>query len=437
MRDEAKLPPQDRLAEQYVLGSMLRDNSCIADVLEIVEARAFYFDAHQKIFRAMIDCHSRGPVDAAILADRLLASKWLDDAGGAVYLFSLWEISPTSANAAYYAKIVSDKFMLREVIHCCVTSLRDAYDQSLPGIELVERLQAESFRMGSMTKRTTTVSLNDAIMDAMVEMDRQSKGDKMGIPFGLADLDNATGGLHAGEFAILAARPSVGKTSLAANIAEDAGRRGIGSLFFSLEQSRLELARRMIGGAADVNSHSIRQGRLARDQTERIMVAANDLRPLPIWINDNPYQRLPSILSVTRRVCSKESIGLIVIDFLQLIDVEKRGNRNEQIGEISRGLKLLAREVSLPVLCLCQMSRSVEQSDRKPRLSDLRDSGEIEQTADTVIFLHRAGARDPQSKIDVVDAIIGKQRNGPTCEVQLAFRKSRMRFENYLPEIHT
>jgi len=433
-----RLPPFDRDAERCVLGSLIRDNEVIPDILGIVAANAFYHDAHAKIYGAAVDCWSSGGrVDLVILANELRSRGHSEDIGGPAYLADLLECAPTAANAEYYAAIIRDKATLRKMIHLCTEICRDAYDQVGDVDELVSYAQREFLNVQGDTRRARTVIMSDLISEVENEIDRRSqhKGEVTGIPTGLLDLDLLTSGFHPGELAIIAARPSIGKTALAVNVCINASD-NYASVLFNLEMARMELGTRILCGASGVNSQAVRSGRLSAEQVRKLIDAGNALRPRRIWFDDSPNQRARQIMATCRQLRSREKINLAVIDYLQLIGVEdRRMNRNEQVGEITRSLKLMARELELPVICLSQLSRNSEQrEDKRPRLSDLRDSGAIEQDADTVIFLHRAGPQTTEPT-EQIEAIVAKQRNGPCADVPLVFRKATMRFENYAPGI--
>lgn len=421
-----------------MLGSLIRDNAVIPDILGIVAADSFYFDAHAKIFNASIDCWSAGGrIDLVILANEIRSRGQSEDIGGYAYLADLLECAPTAANAEYYSAIVRDKATLRKMIHLCTEICRDAYDQVGAVDEIVSYAQREFLNVQGDTRRARTVIMADLIGEVQNEIDRRSqhKGEVTGVPTGLLDLDLLTSGFHPGELAIIAARPSVGKTALAVNVCMNASDR-YASILFNLEMARMELGIRILCGESGASSQSVRSGRISAEQARRLIDAGNALRPARVWFDDSPNQRVRQIMATCRQLRSREKINLAVIDYLQLIGVEdRRMSRNEQVSEITRSLKLMARELEIPVICLSQLSRNSEQrEDKRPRLSDLRDSGAIEQDADTVIFLHRPlpQTTDPTEQIE---AIVAKQRNGPCADVPLVFRKETMRFENYAPGI--
>lgn len=437
---DSQLPPHDRNAERGLLGSMIRENSIIVEVSDMISRDAFYLDSHQRIFGVIIELNSAGkPVDLVILAERLKAAELIVDVGGYQYLQELWEYAPTAANAMFYANIVREKFLLRRMIHACNEVLRDAYSPTGAVDDLIADAQRQILAIGNEVRASDNHKLADVIIEVHQEIDRnaRSPGGVVGVPTGLIDVDMMTGGFRKGELIILAARPSVGKSAMAGNIARHAASEGFATLVVSLEMPRVEWVSRWICGDAKVDSHTLRSGRLSRDQVERIQVASADLSPLPIWINDTPTQKTRNIMSAARRLKSKEGLSLIVVDYLQLIDAEdRRVTRNEQVSAMSRALKLMARELELPVICLSQLSRGPEQRENKrPRLSDLRDSGAIEQDADAVLMLYREKESVATDDVEIIEVIVEKQRNGPLGKVPLTFRKATMRFENHAPGV--
>lgn len=441
------LPPHSTAAEQSVLGSMLRDNACIADVLLLVAGADFYHDGHQRIFRAIAALADQGkPVDAVTLYEVLRERKHIEDIGGPAYLAELWDAAPTAANAEYYARIVRDKALLRGLIGVASEILRDAGRPGPSAEEQLEAAEKKLFALAQGAVSGTTRPIGDVLSDVLVRIDdRQANGGRCAgsVPTGFVDLDDKTGGLQAGELAILAARTSLGKTSLAAGIARNVASTGTAVLFASLEQSALELAERILCAEAGVDSYLVRRGQLKNEHFDRLTTAYGKLRGAPIFIDAGCAQTATRLAALGRRYKLRHQIGLMVIDYLQLIDPEdRRANRTEQVGGISRRLKLMAGELGIPVLCLAQLNRQPEgRADGRPRLADLRESGSIEMDADTVLLLWRQdaakepGARPPiQTGVEVVapvTVLIEKQRNGPVGEVTLGFRKQCLRYENY------
>ncbi len=448
-----RLPPQNKDAERGVLGGILRDPDTLSTVQQILRTDNFYFDHHQKIFQALTDLENENqPLDLVLLHERLRKNKHLEDVGGVPYLTELWESVPTGANAEYHAKLVRDAAMIRSLIHSGNEILRDAYDRSQSADELVaqaERLIMEIAKAGMVGE---TKTLNDAVQEAWHRLDSRIGKENLsisGISTGYDDLDNITAGLQNSELIIIAARPSVGKTAFALNLVRniiteidpETGR-GPAVLFVSLEQSRIELAERLLCCHSLVDSHKVRTGRLSSEDVQKLMDAGDVLRRAKLYIDDTPSRSMIQIAATARRLMKKEEkyggLKLVVIDYLQLIDPENRRDpRQEQVAQISRRLKFLARELNVPVIALAQVNRASEdRQDHKPRLADLRESGSIEQDADTCMMLHRPGLFDKSDdKADkILEVIIAKQRNGPTGEVTLSYFKQFMKYRNYSPE---
>jgi replicative DNA helicase len=434
-----RLPPQSREAERSVLGSMLRDNQVISDVVQLVRTEDFYADAHQKIFQAILSLYDKGhPADLVTLAEALRETKQLEDIGSYAYLAELWDAAPTAANAEYYAQIVRDRSIVRNLIHASTEILRDAYDNVQPSQELLH--QAERKILDIAEKGTTgqTYTLQEIIFATYQRIEERqglaTENKASGLATGYADLDEITAGLQNSELIIVAARPSVGKTSFALNLV-----RNIvidekkAAYFVSLEQSRIELAERLLCCQARVDSHKLRKGRLSADDIDKLMEAGGTLSKAKLFIDDTPGQGMLRIAANARRLQRRHGINLVAIDYLQLIEPENRRDpRQEQVAQISRRLKFLAKELSIPVVALAQVNRSSEdRQDHRPRLADLRESGSIEQDADTVMLLHRPDRYEPGQHEGIIEVIIGKQRNGPTGEVTLAYRKEFMRYENF------
>jgi replicative DNA helicase len=433
-----RLPPQSREAERCVLGSMLRDNGVIGDVLQILRGENFYFDAHQKIFQGVIDLYDRGhPVDLVMLAEVLKDKKQIEDVGGYPYLAELWDAAPTAANAEYYARIVRDKAIVRNLIHASTEVLRDAYDQAMPADELLEGAERKILDIAQMGITGQTYTLSQALAEAYDRIDTRSQRDQMsisGLSTGFIDLDDKTAGLQNSELIIIAARPSVGKTAFALGLTRHIVVEENHPVFFvSLEQSRIELAERLLCSQARVDSHRLRKGHLSSDDMQKLIQAGEVLRNARLFIDDTPGQGMLRIAANARRLKLRHKIKLVVVDYLQLIEPDnRRDSRQEQVANISRRLKFLARELQIPVVALAQVNRSSEdRQDHRPRLADLRESGSIEQDADTVMLLHRPEMYEPGQHEGTVEVIIGKQRNGPTGEITLTYLKQFMRFENF------
>lgn len=436
-----RLPPQNLEAERSVLGSMLRDNAVIGDVLQIIRAENFYTDAHQKIFTAICTLYDKGqPCDLVLLADYIKNQGQIEDIGGYAYFEELWDASPTAAHAEYYARIVRDKAVIRNLIHAGTEILRDAYDGGVPADELLEGAERKILDIAEMGVTGNTITLDQAVKEAYDRIDARKDQDHTaisGIPTGFVDLDEKTAGLQNSELVIIAARPSVGKTAFALSIIRhiivDYGQP---VFFVSLEQSRIELAERLLCSQARVDSHKLRKGTLSADDMQKLIEAGGLLRAAKLFIDDTPGQGMLRIAANARRLKLRQGIRAVFIDYLQLIDPDnRRDSRQEQVAQISRRLKFLARELLIPVIALAQVNRSSEErGDHKPRLADLRESGSIEQDADTAMILHRPEMYEPGQHEGIVELNIAKQRNGPTGEISLTYIKQFMRFENFAVE---
>jgi replicative DNA helicase len=405
MPPDERTTPHSRDAERCLLGSMLRDNAVIGDVLQIVRLENFYFDAHQKIFQGITSLYDKAhPVDLVTLAEWLREQKYIEDIGGYAYLGELWESAPTAANAEYYARIVRDKAIVRNLITAGTEILRDAYDQAQPADELLEASERKILDVAQLGITGQTATLVEAMGEAFDRIDARTQKDyvESGLPTGYLDIDEMTAGLHNSELIILAARPSVGKTAMALNICRNVvvgdSVRGVPPVpvfFVSLEQSRVELAERLLCAQARVDSHKLRKGHLSSDDMDKLIKAGDVLRQTRLFIDDTPAQGMLRIAANARRLKKRHDIRLVVIDYLQLIDPDnKRDSRQEQVAQISRRLKFLARELKVPVLALAQVNRSSEdRQDHRPRLADLRESGCL--AGDTLVTLADTGERVP------------------------------------------
>jgi replicative DNA helicase len=442
MSADERATPHSRDAERCLLGGMLRDNVVINDVIPLVKTDNFYFDAHRKVWEGIVALNDKAsPVDLVTLAEWLREQRYIDDIGGYAYLAELWEAAPTAANVEYYAKIVREKAIVRNLIHASNEILRDAYDQVQPADELLGDAERKILEVAELGVTGQAVTLHEAIREAYDRIDaRAANTIAAGLPTGYVDIDDLTAGLHNSELIILAARPSVGKTAMSLNIVRNVivgdHVRGVppaGVFFVSLEQARVELAERLLCAQAKVDSHKLRKGHLGSDDMDKLMRASDLLSRAPLYIDDTPAQGMLRIAANARRLKKKHDIQLVVIDYLQLIDPDnRRDSRQEQVSQISRRLKFLARELKVPVLSLAQVNRSSEdRGNHKPRLSDLRESGAIEQDADTVMMLHRPGMYEGGAEDNIIEVLIAKQRNGPTGDVTLAYLKQYMRYENY------
>jgi replicative DNA helicase len=433
-----RLPPYNAEAERSVLGSILRNNPVMGDVVQVIQPDHFYADAHQKIFLAIKTLYEKGhPIDLITLAEQLKKEGQIEDVGGYAFLGELWEAAPTAANAVYYAEIVRDKAITRSLIHVSTEILRDAYDQAEPADDLLAGAERKILDIAEHGVTGQTITLQDAIKEAFDRIDGRTQNDGSDdtrMPTGFVDLDEITAGFHNSELVIVAARPSVGKTSIALNFARHAAVEEKQPVFFvSLEQSRIEIAERLLCAQARVDSHKLRKGALNGHDIKMLTDAGDLLSKAKLFIDDSPGQGMLRISANARRLKLRHGIRLVLVDYLQLIEPDsRRDSRQEQVAQISRRLKFLAKELKIPVIALAQLNRGLEdRQGHEPRLADLRESGSIEQDADTVFLIHRPEMHEPGQHEGVVEIIVAKQRNGPTGKVTLTYVKQYMRFENF------
>ncbi len=434
-----RLPPQSLEAEESVLGGALLDNTAIDRVLEFVRPDDFYREAHRRIFRAMLALAERNePVDLVTLAETLRQRGELQDVGGAAYLAELAERVPTAANVAHYARIVREKAILRSLISTATEIVSKGYEDSRDVKELLDRAEQSIFAISEREVKPAFVRMDALMTDTfkIVEKLHQQKQAVTGVTTGYADLDRITAGLQPSDLVIIAARPSMGKTAFVLNIAANASLRGsTGVAVFSLEMSKEQLALRMLCAEARVDLSRVRTGHLAPGELGELAQAAHVLISTPIYIDDTPAITVLELRAKARRLWRdpNSKLGLIVVDYLQLMrSSEGKDSREQEISEISRSLKALAKELQVPVIALSQLNRQVEnRTPPVPRLSDLRESGAIEQDADVIMFIYRDEAYNEDSdRKGIADIIIAKQRNGPVGKVELAFLREYTRFEN-------
>ncbi len=428
-----RIPPQDIAAEQALLGAIMLRPGSLNDVADIVAADAFYVQKHKMIFKAMITLFDKNePIDAVSLSSILKEQKSLDSIGGSSYLAELVQMVPSASNAAYYADIVQKKSSLRTLIESANNILELGYNESEGVDHIFDQAEKIVFGLSNLTKKKFT-SLKDGLVDAWERFDRLHKntGEIRGIPTGFRDIDHKLAGLQRSDLIILAARPSVGKTTLALDIARNVAKANIPVAIFSLEMSSQQLVDRIIASESHVDSWKLRTGKLTtEDEFGRIQEALDTLSKAPIFIDDEASNNITKMRAVARRLKAEHNLGLIVVDYLQLM-VPKRETDStvQQVTDISRSLKALARELDVPVLALSQLSRAVEQRGGRPRLSDLRDSGSIEQDADVVIFIHREDRTNEASdRKNIAEILIEKHRNGPTGMVELFFDDKRVSY---------
>ena len=433
-----RVPPQNEEAEMAVLGSMLLEENAISQAVEILEEKAFYKDAHKKIFSAIVDIYSLNkPVDLVTTTEMLKSKKTFDDIGGASYLAALTQAVPTAANISHYARIVREKYIMRALITTSTQIVSEAYESDADTEELLDRSEKLIFDITSSKSESSSTPLKEIIKDSIEIIDGlyQRKESITGIATGFHEFDIMTAGLQPSELIIVAGRPSMGKSALAACIAEHAGMiEKVPTVIFSLEMAKEQLAQRMLCSHARVDFHKVRTGFLSQSDWPKLTNAAGTLAESPIFIDDTPSISVLELRAKARRLKSQHNIGLVIVDYLQLMRTSTRGmdNRQQEISEISRSLKALAREISAPVIAMSQLSRAVEaRADKRPQLSDLRESGAIEQDADVVMLLLREEYYTPTPENrGIAELIVAKQRNGPVGTVNLMFIKEYTRFEN-------
>ena len=432
-----KVPPQSLDAEMSLLGAVLIDEEVIADASEQVRANDFYDKRHQLIFAAMMRLYEKHkPVDLLTLTEELKKKDELDTVGGSTYLTELTNYVPTASHATAYAELVQQKAVRRRLIRASAEISEMGFDEETTPQELLEKAEAELFSVSDQSLKQDLVSIESILTESFdrIEELHRNKGALRGIRTGYRDLDNMTAGLQRSDLIILAARPAMGKTTLVTNLAYNVATIAkLPVLFFSLEMSKEQLIDRMLADASGVDSWNIRTGNLSDDDFSKISEAMGEMAEAPIFIDDTPGLSVLEMRTKSRRAAHDQPLGLIIVDYLQLMQANGNhsGNRVQEVSEISRGLKLIARELNVPLIALSQLSRSVEsRTPPIPQLSDLRESGSIEQDADIVSFIYRPGYYEPDNPEvqNITDLIIAKHRNGPVGKVQLYFHPERLRF---------
>lgn len=441
---ELRVQPQDLVAEQSVLGSIFISPDKLITVREFIEADDFYKYAHKVIFRAMIALSDRyDAIDATTVRNILDSQGDLQNIGGLSYIVELVNSVPTSANAEYYAKIVAEKAMLRNIIKRLTETVNEAYEGSLDSEEIIAGAEKALIDINEHSNRSgfrTIASVLDQNFESL-EMRAQQTSDVTGLPTGFRDLDRITTGLHPDQLIILAARPAVGKTAFVLNIAQNVGtKQNKAVAIFSLEMGAESLVDRMLAAEGMIDSHALRTGQLTEQDWTNVMIAQGALAEAPIYIDDTPGIKITEIRARSRKLSQEVEggLGLIVIDYLQLITGTRPENRQQEVSEISRQLKILAKELRVPVIALSQLSRGVEQrQDKRPVLSDIRESGSIEQDADIVAFLYRddyyrkEGEETEEAIEDnTVEVILEKNRAGARGTVKLMFQKEYNKFSS-------
>ena len=443
--------PWSEDAERAVIAAMLMDQDALLRATEHVDDTMFYREGHRRIFRAMVTISERGEVvDPLTLVEELNRRGELEAAGGKDYIGFLLDAVPTAANVEYHARIVQEKAILRGVIETCTSLVTEAYEGKLLAAELLDEAEQRVFQLSQARGTDGFMRIKQLMWPTMERIEALQRGGRSvtGVPSGFSELDEMTSGFQPSDLIIVAARPSMGKTALVLNIAQHVAiEENTPVAVFSLEMSKESLVQRMLTAEARVDSQMLRKGKLRDDEYPRIAKAAGILSSAPIWIDDTPGVSLLEMRSKARRLKAETDVGLVIVDYLQLMTGPSgTENRQQEISMISRSLKALAKELHVPVLALSQLSRAPEQrtgEGKRPQLSDLRESGAIEQDADLVMFIYRPEVYEgPQDKDGNplegrAEIIVGKQRNGPTGTVNLYFHKSYTRFENYSPRLAT
>jgi replicative DNA helicase len=436
-----RTPPQDLGAEQSVLGGMLLNKDAIADVIEEIRTGDFYRPAHQIIFDVIIDLYGKGePADAITVGAELTKNGDAGRIGGMPYLHTLVSSVPTAANAGYYAKIVAELAILRRLVDAGTRIVQLGYSAEGQEVDdIVDRAQQTIY---DVTERRTSEDytlLEELMQPTMDELEAIGgrAGQMSGVPTGFMDLDKLTNGLHPGQLIVIAGRPGLGKSTLGLDIARSASiKHGQAAAIFSLEMSKTEITMRLLSAEARVPLHHMRSGSMTDDDWARLARRMGEVAEAPLYIDDSPNLTMMEIRAKARRLKQRNELRLIVIDYLQLMSGNKKSeSRQQEVSEISRALKLLAKELEIPVIAMSQLNRGAEQrTDKKPMLSDLRESGSIEQDADMVLLLHREDAYEKESpRAGEADFIVAKHRNGPTATITVAFQGHYSRFVDMSP----
>jgi len=432
-----KMPPQNLEAEMAVLGSMLIEETAISYAIELLTSASFYNDSNRRIFESMIKLYSDNKaIDIVTLIEELKKTDDLDKVGGSTYIASLTTVVPTAANIKHYATIVKEKSILRNLISAATNIISESYSVQGEVEKILDNAERIIFDISSKKIESSFVSLKEIIKDSIETIDQlyQKKAHVTGIPTGFSDFDSLTAGLHPSDLVVFAGRPSMGKSALVSSMAEHIGVvEKIPLVIFSLEMSKEQLVQRMLCSHARVNAHNVRTGFLSQSDWPKLTNAAGKLSDAPIFIDDTAGLSVLELRAKARRLKAQHNIQLIIVDYLQLMQgMPDSENRQQEISEISRSLKALARELRVPVIAVSQLSRAVEnRQDRRPQLSDLRESGAIEQDADVVGLLLREEYYNPtEENKGVAELIIAKQRNGPVGPIKLAFLKDYAKFDN-------
>ena len=433
-----RLPPHALESEMALLGSMILDAKVIGEVVQIVKsAEDFYKPAHGAIFSALVELYDRHNAgDLAMLHQKMVDKGILDDTGGPDYLLQLAESVPAAVNAPHYAKIVAEKSLIRRLIAAAGEILHTAYTSGDDVRAVLDAAQKAVFDVLQDHDSQGARSLHSLLEETMKAIESRREGQLTGLATCFSELDDRTSGLQPGDMVVLAARPSMGKTALALNIAENVALMGTPVGVFSLEMGKQQLAERLLCSRSEVDSHRLRRNMINEDDYRRLAFAVGQLSEAPLYIDDTPGLSVLELRAKARRMVAKHSVKLLLVDYLQLMTGSSRESRQQEVSEISRGVKGLARELNVPIVCLSQLNRAAEnREDHRPRMADLRESGSIEQDADVVMMLHREdyyNQNQPDFEpTNIAELIIAKQRNGPTGTVKLTWVGSSMKFKDF------
>lgn len=434
-RGTDRTPPNDIAAEQSVIGAMLLSKDAIADVVEVVREGDFYRPAHQTIYSVILDLYGKGePADAVTVAAELTKAGEIARVGGATYLHTLVSMVPTAANGGYYGRIVREQAILRRLVEAGTRIVHMGYSGTGDVDDMVDRAQAEVYDVTDRRTSEDYLPLREIMGEALNEIEAISNrgGEMIGVPTGFIELDKLTNGLHPGQLVIVAARPALGKSTLGLDICRAASiKHGLASVIFSLEMSRNEIVMRLLSAEAQVPLHHMRAGTMSDADWTKLASRMGTVSEAPLFIDDSPNMTLMEIRAKCRRLKQRHDLRLVVVDYLQLMTSGKRvESRQQEVSEFSRSLKLLAKELEVPVIAISQLNRGAEQrTDKRPLLADLRESGSLEQDADVVVLLHREDAYERESpRAGEADFIVAKHRNGPTATVTVAFQGHYSRF---------
>ncbi|MEW5844422.1 MAG: replicative DNA helicase [Bacteroidota bacterium] len=446
LKSSAKQPPSAVEVEMSVLGAMLIDESAVPKAVEVLKPDSFFDKKNRTVFEAMFSLYEANePIDTVSVYEELKKSGKVDAAGGAVYLSKLTQDVSSAANIDYHARVVLEKWILRQLISASMTIANSAYDGNEDVFDLLDAAESKIFQISEEGIKESFKSMDKAVKEALelIEAIHSKHISMFSVPSGFLELDDLLGGFQKSDLIIVAARPSMGKTAFAMSAARNAAiDHGVPIGIFSLEMSTIQLATRLISAEARINAHNVRTGKFRAEDGAKISRTVHKLSKAPIYIDDTPAISILELRAKARRLKNEKNIGMIVIDYLQLLSSSfHMESREREISTISRSLKALAKELNIPVIALSQLNRQVEaRTDKKPMLSDLRESGSIEQDADVVLFLYRpevynitqysGGDMNGESTEGVAEVIVGKQRNGPIGDVKLRFMKDYAKFEN-------